>query len=700
MYKKMALGDEEYIHNKLVSNYFARIAVYMIGGVCIGYYLSLSVEYYWLAASVVLILLLALYLGMKAVRSFFMTHMSFNILVALLCGMFGAMLARCEVDGLEYEWKADMAMYRAVVEDEVKRGERSRLYDVNVISEMAGESEITVDRKVRLVFSKGEEDMPNIGDEILFKTHIAEPSRDVLSVFDYERYLHSKGISATGFVNGGDYEVCGESEVNNLVIMANKVRAYLALLIVQEKNIEEENIGVIMSILLGDKRELGREVSEEFSAAGASHILAVSGMHVGIFYVVFVLLFSRRLYKRKSKLAYLLCFLLIIMVWAYAFVTGLSPSVERASLMFSVYLIDRCVFNSRFDGKVIALSGILMMIANPLVVFDVGFQLSFAAIISIVVFMPYFMGMVKLKGVMQMRVYQLFAVSFAAQLGVFPLVLLYFYQFPVYFMFSSILVTLLAPLMIYGGVLFLIFAKVGELGGIFGGMLDLCVDFFRHSVEYVAQMPMSTVHCAVEWWQVVVMYIMLIVGLFLVRDFSYRRFVRVALMWFVLLVIVVAPMFEENNNEVLMVAKGRVLAVNVIEDDRNVVYAEDSVESEERFGVYWMEENVRAARFVTSEGLAENCFVYEGKEYLVLRKGALKGKYNVGDWPLVVDVVIVDGGVYPSEMVFERVVRPREKIILTQGVWRGYEAKYETLAEKIGIECYCVRKKGSYIDPI
>jgi competence protein ComEC len=264
--------------------------------------------------------------------------------------------------------------------------------------------------------------------------------------FDYPRYMYNKGFAGLVFVYANDWETTNSTSFS---IMAAAARCRQSILrFYQSLELEEEEYAILSALTLGYKDSLSDDLKQSFRATGTAHVLAVSGMHVGIIYAVFLFVFS--LFAWLKKRYWLLQLLLIIALWSYAFVTGLSPSVVRATMMLSVFCVATIVGEKGLSCNNLSLAAFLMLLWNPFSLFDAGFQLSFAAVLSILFFHPILSGLIRWRNRYIKPVWNLFTLSVAVQLGTCPICLYYFGMFPTYFFITNLLVVPLVSVIFYG----------------------------------------------------------------------------------------------------------------------------------------------------------------------------------------------------------------------------------------------------------
>ncbi len=341
------------------------------------------------------------------------------------------------------------------------------------------------------------------GDCICFHSILEKQKRSPdNSSFDYAAYLRKQGYTAITHIRKSDWKV-----YNHQSGLKFKSITFQRMLLekMEELGLSEKSYQVGAAMLLGYKNALEPDLRTSFSVSGASHLLAVSGMHVsvlyGAIYFVFNLFFRNERHKKFIHLAAL------PLIWIFAFVTGLSPSVVRAVTMFT--FVGFGTLTSRKSITLNTLSGaaFLMLIYEPLYLFDVSFQLSFLAVASIICINPVFKNLYENKGKLMTYLYDLFFVSFSAQLGTSPVTLFYFHQFPVYFWLTNILVIPLTGFLLVGLSIALIFQSVFDLPAWIYKPIDLLFCFFISIVENVEKLPFSSLkNIYLDEIQVIIIY--------------------------------------------------------------------------------------------------------------------------------------------------------------------------------------------------
>jgi competence protein ComEC len=306
--------------------------------------------------------------------------------------------------------------------------------------------------------------------------------------FNYKRYLSNKGIYHQGFIRGGNWKLL-ESDCGNPVYqIAYRVRMKL-LTILESNHIKGAEYAVASAILLGYDEYLDSEQKADYSGSGAMHILCVSGLHVGII----VLIFERLLFylNRRTTLRVIKVLVIVLIVWFYALITGLSPSVLRASAMFSFLVMGKSMKRKPDAFNTLALSAFALLVLDPYMLTDVGFQLSYLAVAGILLlYQPVYKLFLPNNRVLD-YFWQTTAVSIAATVTTFPLSILYFHQFPNLFLLTNLVAIPLSMVIIAIGLLVLFFSFFPLLSGLLAKILVFTIWFLNHSVSTIENLPIA-----------------------------------------------------------------------------------------------------------------------------------------------------------------------------------------------------------------
>ncbi|WPP49933.1 ComEC/Rec2 family competence protein [Catalinimonas niigatensis] len=329
------------------------------------------------------------------------------------------------------------------------------------------------------------------GDQILIQgqaQRIKPPANP--HEFDYRQFLIYQHIYHQHYLPKDQWTSIGSNISNPLISFAYTARSRCRQVFAQGIS-DPQARGIAQALVLGIKTELDDEIRNAYAAAGAMHVLAVSGLHVGIIYLVlsFLLKPLEHIGKGGHVLKAVLC---LLALWAYALLTGLSPSVMRAALMFSFIIVAEATRRQTNIYNTIAASAFFLLLFDPYLLMSVGFQLSYLAVLGIVYLQPKIYRWFNPENRWLDWLWGLTAVSIAAQLATFPLGLYYFQQFPIYFWLSNIIVIPAAYLILSLGLLcFAVGLSLPSLLTYPGWLLEKVIQVTNLGVLWIEQLPVS-----------------------------------------------------------------------------------------------------------------------------------------------------------------------------------------------------------------
>ena len=262
-------------------------------------------------------------------------------------------------------------------------------------------------------------------------------------------------------------------------------------------------MALISAITLGERDALDSDLRQSFAAAGAAHVLAVSGLHTGIIYIVVVSLLTcfglwRPLYEQRIRRA-LLSSCIIAVMWAYAFITGLSPSVMRAALMLTIIQVGWICRRQSLSFNTLAAAACICLWIDPLSLFSVSFQLSFAAVAGILLFVPHFNSLWRVHSKFTRFMRDLVTVSATATIGTLPVSLYYFSQVARFFLLTNLVVLPAAYVLVISGLLVLALAHT-PVGAWLAFALQHIGGWVCTFVAWIEHLPYSTLHISATPW--------------------------------------------------------------------------------------------------------------------------------------------------------------------------------------------------------
>lgn len=260
-----------------------------------------------------------------------------------------------------------------------------------------------------------------------------------------------------------------------------------------DKGLGQQELAVVSAMTLGDKSLIDKDLKNDYSRSGASHVLALSGLHLGIIYFVFSFMTARwrRRYHHWSRPVSE--GLILITMWSYVVLVGMSPSVVRAAIMMTVYSLLSLQNRNRSSLNALAFTAIIMLVADPMILFNICFQLSFVAVAFILLYQGRIYSLIPSSTHPIVKwCWRFLSVSLAAQLGVAPLTAYYFHQIPSYFLLSSLVVMVFTPLIIYLSLLFFLLMWLPVVQSWLVVPLSWLVHIQNTCLQGVSSLPGST----------------------------------------------------------------------------------------------------------------------------------------------------------------------------------------------------------------
>ena len=421
--------------------------------------------------------------------------------------------------------------FRAVMTRFPEERERSWKMEARVTHINTGEWQEKQGR-IMLYFSKKDFPQPfRYGDILLIKGAPQIPEGPANpGEFDYREYLALHNIYHQHFLRGGDVLKSGHEPPSRLIKFAFQSRVWAESTLERFVDGRREQ-SIASALVLGVTDGLDNELLNAYAATGSMHILAVSGLHVSIIY--FVLLWMLSPLNKIPGGRWMVALIALMILWLYAFVTGLTPSVLRAVAMFSFLALARPWARSTNIYNTLAVSAFCLLLYDPFLIRSVGFQLSYLAVLGIVYMCPRILTLWEPQHRLTVEIWKVSAVAIAAQLSTFPLGLLYFHQFPNYFLLSNLLVVPLSFVVLILGLILLGASVVPVVASGLGFALEMVIRFLNAIVFTLEDFPFSMIsNVYINPWQCALLFVFItfMLALFHYRKFTYAVFAFLAML--------------------------------------------------------------------------------------------------------------------------------------------------------------------------
>ncbi len=526
-----------------------RVAAFFIGGVLLGIYwpavISESLATILFFVFSILFVLAFLILRRTTVRSLVTGTVG---LCAIFIAGFVNLLYHTETRKPDHiiHVTSPIEMYRAIIKSAPEEKVKSWKVEVKVDAIRQKEGWQPVSGSVLLYISKKSNEIKlKYGDQILIEgspLELGPPGNP--HEFDFKRFLSFRNIYHQQFVRSEQIKFIESAQQHGFLYYSQQARAWASEKLSRFIHGEQEQ-AIALALVLGVTDGLDNDLQNAYSASGAMHVLAVSGLHVGIIYWMILLLLKPM--SSYSWSPWFIAIVSLVCLWSYAFVTGLSPSVLRAVTMFSFVAIAKPFSRNTNIYNTLAASAFILLIYNPYLIMSVGFQLSYLAVIGIVYLQRPLYNLWETPNKFLDSCWSITCVSIAAQIATFALGLLYFHQFPVYFLFSNLFVIPGSFVVLVLGILVVAVSFIQPIAFALGWILEWSIKILNLGVFAVEDLPYSLINgvylTTFQCWLLMGM-ILSIILLFKFRKFQYL------LSALLIVVVYVGVQWQHYNEEV------------------------------------------------------------------------------------------------------------------------------------------------------
>jgi competence protein ComEC len=335
--------------------------------------------------------------------------------------------------------------------------------------------------------------------------------------FNYKKYLAHQNIYYQEFLYPGQYTVVQSNTGNQFIANALALRRKMVQKLKQQLH-DPNAIAVASTLILGYKADLSEDVLQAYSKTGTIHVLSVSGAHVAIIWAL--LAFMLRFLNRVKHGRLIKAIIIIPIIWYYAMLTGFSPAVCRAAVMISTVILGKTYNRYINNLNILAVSAFILLLYNPLLITDVGFQLSYLAVAGLVILQPVVYAWFTFSNKWIDKLWALCSVSIAAQVITFPLSAFYFHQFPVYFLFSNLFIVIPTAVIMYSGIFYLLLPQIPYISTGLAWILEKSILSMNYVLTWVEHLPFASIN---KIWLTTTEYLLLYAIIICAFYFLYDR---------------------------------------------------------------------------------------------------------------------------------------------------------------------------------
>ena len=532
-----------------------------------------------------------------------------------------------------------------------------------------------------------------VGDRIVFNRP-PQPikNRSNPGGFDFKRYCLLNGITHQVYLTPADYTKLPGNQLSWYQKLLYKSRNYVLEAI--RNNIKgKKEQGLAEAMLIGYKEDLDKTLLQSYTNTGVVHVIAVSGMHLALLYWVIHLLLKPLLLRKPTRWMHPV--LVLLLLWGFCFIAGGAASIARAAVMFTFITVGKQLRRQATIYNILAASAFSQLCYNPYWLWDVGFQLSYMAVLSIVVFYKPIYHLFFIKNKILDQVWQLASVSIAAQILTTPVAMYYFHQFPVYFLLNNMVVVPVSTVVLMGTLLLVMLAPVTVLAAAVGRVLEGTIWWLNSFIEGMESFPFALwTGIQINAFQTLLLLLMVAgTGSWLIN--RYQPGLWTTLVALLLFFAMRSYTFWEaaHQQKLIVCDTGPHTAIEFISGRNYKLVAHPSLLKDASLlspmHTLFRVEQTRQLNGLYNKG---NAFQFADKK-IILISGRLQGPKD--SIPLI-DVAILWGNAPLYMRDISSVIRPRQVVVAgSVPGWRAAYLKQDFLAA--GIPCHLVAEDGAFV---
>jgi len=557
---------------------FARFLMALVAGIAVSYVYVPNRSLYLIVCGVLIssvITFASLILLTRLRRQRYYGAMGFLVFAALFAT--GAVLTwqtHPEIDQQHFSHGRYRALIGSIADEPVVRSgyirfplEISLAYGADTLTDVRGKLMLTVTMHDSLSQSF------NYGDELVIPaTYDDVPPPYNPSEMDYQRYLANKNCWHRAYLSSNEVQRIGTGKGSWLMAYALMLRRQLVGKF-EQYLLDKDALSVASTLILGYRADLSDELLQAFSNTGTIHVLSVSGMHVVIVFWMFSRLLGWMNHGRKLRVGKFT--ILVTAVWSYAALTGFSPSVLRAATMITFVIAASTFSQQNRIYNSISASAFFLLLYNPKFIVDIGFQLSYLAVLGIVFLMPIWKAAFQTDYRLIKPISDYIGMSVSAQTSAGPLAAYYFHQFPLYFLLANLFIVLPASGIMYIGFILLILPS-GIVASVAGEILERLILIVKSGLHYIEQLPGATIRgICLTGWDCLLIYMCLFAGAMAAVNRS-KQWFYAAFMFVCMLVVFsfIANFQKLNRHEAIIFNVRQKLSIGLMDGGEAWVYSD------------------------------------------------------------------------------------------------------------------------------
>lgn len=514
--------------------------------------------------------------------------------------------------------------------------------------------------------------------------------------FDYRRYCAFKGIYHQVYLRKQDYIIAEKKQLNPVKKVLYHTRKKL-LDIIRENIPDKKQAGLAEALLLGYKDDLDKHLLQSYINTGVVHVIAVSGLHLGLIYALLIML-CNQLPKRLNRWA--APFIIIASLWLFAFLSGASPSVLRSAIMFTCLIIGNQLPHPASVYNSLAASAFLLLCYDPWYCWDIGFQLSYAAVFSILLFMKPICHMLFIQNKYLNHGWKLIAITLAAQILTLPLSMYHFHQFPGLFLLTNLVAVPLSGIILIGELLLCAVSFIPAIAKAIAWVLQWLIGFLNGFIETINQLPYNSIDgIQLNITQAILLYVMISgITIWLLRKQKAGLLTGLGALWLLLAVYAASWWQAARQQKLIIYNLPRHQAMDFIMGRHYVFKGDSTLLKDPTLENFHLKPSRVAHRISSIDSLASLCEAASlfrfGNTSLLLVDKAISPPKPAAKIPI--DIIILSRNARISAQELINLFSCNTVIVdATNTHWKT--RTWQQDCQKLGISCHAVTTQGAFV---
>jgi competence protein ComEC len=487
---------------------FLKLFIPMISGLLLEYYISLRISHLFIGFF--LSFLILIFFNNIPFRIKFRAQSVFGIAIQILFVSFGGILMYFHQDKpitkSAYENKGNKSyLILQVINDPVQR--KSSFKCLAKINWIVKNQTCYYENEKLLIYFKNDQLFRQVtGSSWIITDKAPQPIENFISSdFDYKKYCRLRHIYSQLYLNKNDYTIVPHTETKSVLTILNSFRKKIIAIIKKYVPSGSEN-SLLEALMVGFTDDLDPALLKSYADTGVVHIIAISGLHLALICQFLQIVLLQKKQNRSGR--WITLPVMVFCLWGYSLLSGASPSVIRAAGMFSLAIFAKNIFREITLYNLLAASAFLLLCYDPFWIFDTGFQLSYAAVLSLGLFAKPIKGFLSFQNKILDALWNATSVSIAAQILTTPISIFYFHRFPAYFLVANLIAVPLSSLILAGGILLCVFNPIDPMAHFIGWILGILIKLLNGFIDHLSRLPGAVVaNLSISFPATVVLYV-------------------------------------------------------------------------------------------------------------------------------------------------------------------------------------------------